>query len=147
METLIRLATKKDLPAVLQLYAQPDLDDDLVLSRADAELIFDKISAYPNYQIYVAEIQEQIVGTFALLIMDNLIHRGAPSAIVEAVAVAPKLQGKGIGKSMMQYARRLCHEARCYKLSLSSNLKRNRAHEFYESLGFEKHGLSFYVNT
>ena len=31
----------------------------------------------------------------------------------------------------------------CYKLTLSSNIARANAHEFYRSLGFEQHGLSF----
>jgi GNAT superfamily N-acetyltransferase len=31
----------------------------------------------------------------------------------------------------------------CYKVALSSNLKRERAHAFYESIGFERHGYSF----
>jgi GNAT superfamily N-acetyltransferase len=146
MDILIRPATKKDLPAVLKLYAQPDLDGGFVLSIADAEIVFDKMSTYPNYRVYVAEMQGQLAGTFALLIMDNLIHLGSPSGIVEAVAVAPELQGRRIGKIMMQYARDLCRDAQCYKLSLSSNMKRNHAHDFYESLGFKKHGWSFYVN-
>ena len=30
-------------------------------------------------------------------------------------------------------------------MALSSNLKREAAHAFYESLGFEKHGYSFRV--
>jgi len=44
---------------------------------------------------------------------------------------------------MMRHALRLCDEKGCYKVALSSNLKRERAHAFYESLGFAKHGYSF----
>ena len=35
----------------------------------------------------------------------------------------------------------------CYKLVLSSNAKRERAHAFYESLGFERHGYSFRIES
>ena len=45
-----------------------------------------------------------IVGSFALLIMDNLGHLGAPSAIVEDVVVDPALHGCGIGRQMMEFA-------------------------------------------
>jgi hypothetical protein len=48
-----RAASKADLPDVLRLYAQPDLDDD-VLSVAKAERIFDRMMRYPDYQVYVA---------------------------------------------------------------------------------------------
>jgi hypothetical protein len=44
---------------------------------------------------------------------------------------------------MMAFARNRCREKGCYKLVLSSNGKRERAHAFYESLGFARHGYSF----
>jgi GNAT superfamily N-acetyltransferase len=91
----------------------------------------------------VAELDREIVGTFALLIMDNLGHLGAPSAIVEDVMVAPAAQGHGIGQAMMEFARRKGIEKRCYKLVLSSNAKRERAHKFYEQLGYERYGYCF----
>ena len=141
----IRKASKADLPDVLHLYAQPDLDDGKELPVVDAEQIFDRMSCYPRYSIYVAVRDERVVGTFALLIMDNLGHLGAPSAIIEDVAVDPTLQGQGIGRAMMRHAIRLASESGCYKVMLSSNLKRERAHSFYESLGFERHGYSFLV--
>ncbi len=142
-----REASKSDLPEVLRLYAQPDLDDGAVLNTTDAERIFDRMARYPNYKVYVAAKDNHIVGTFALLVMDNLGHLGTPSAIVEDVAVDPTLQGQGIGKKMMQHALQLASENGCYKLVLSSNLKRNRAHAFYESLDFERHGFSFRIDA
>ena len=48
---------------------------------------------------------------------------------------------------MMTYARELARQAGCYKLVLSSNRKRERAHAFYESLGFQRHGISFLIET
>lgn len=101
------------------------------------------MAAYPNYALYVAVQGAEVVGTFALLIMDNLGHRGAPSAMVEDVAVDPGVQGQGIGKAMMRHAMALAAATGCYKLALSSNLKRDKAHAFYDSLDFERHGYSF----
>lgn len=83
--------------------------------------------------------------TFALLIMDNLAHGGAPSGIVEDVVVRADHQGLGLGKMMMHFAMDVCRQAGCYKLMLSSNQKRVTAHVFYESLGFDRHGFSFVV--
>ena len=142
----IRRATSTDLPSILQLYAEV-LDKGKVLSLSEAEVLFQKMSTYPNYKVYVAELEQQIVGTFALLIMDNLAHQGTPSGIVEDVAVQANLQGRGIGRQMMQFAMQICREAGCYKMALSSNLRRVEAHAFYESLGFDKHGFSFLVST
>ena len=85
------------------------------------------------------------MGTFALLIMDNLGHQGAPSAVVEDVCVDGRFQGQGIGRAMMAHAMELARRHGCYKLTLSSNAARERAHEFYRKLGFEPHGVSFHV--
>jgi GNAT superfamily N-acetyltransferase len=142
----IRPATAADLPAVLALYAQPGMDDGNVLSIPDAERLFARFAAYPDYTLYVVEDGPRIVGTFALLVMDNLGHLGAPSAIVEDVMVAPDAQGKGVGQGMMRFAIEQARQKGCYKLMLSSNLKRERAHAFYEQLGFERHGYSFRVD-
>jgi GNAT superfamily N-acetyltransferase len=141
----IREASRADLPDILRLYAQPDMDDGQVLSLADAERLFERMARYPDYRMYVAIRDDRIVGTFALLIMDNLGHRGAPSGVIEDVVVEPQCQRQGVGKTMVQHALRLCGEKGCYKLALSSNLKRERAHAFYESLGFERHGYSLSV--
>jgi len=143
--THCREASKADLPDVLRLLAQPDMDDGQVLPLAEAERLFDHMARYPDYRLYVAIRDDRIVGAFALLIMDNLGHRGAHSGVIEDVVVDPQYQGQGIGRAMMQHALRLCGEKGCYKLALSSNLTRERAHAFYESLGFERHGYSFRV--
>jgi len=145
-EMFCREATKADLPEVLRLYAQPDLDDGKTLPLAQAERIFDLMERYPRYKVYVAIIEKNLVGTFALLIMDNLAHCGVPSAIIEDVAVDPQWQGRGVGKMMMQYALKIARDSGCYKATLSSNLKRERAHAFYEALGFERHGYSFRIS-
>lgn len=142
-----REAFKSDLFDVLRLYAQPDIDAGKVLPLPEAERLFERITRYPDYNIYVAVCDGQIIGTFALLIMDNLGHLGSPSAIIEDVAVDPEWQGRGVGKMMMQHAKKICEEKGCYKVILSSKLIRERAHAFYESLGFVRHGYSFRFNA
>ena len=141
----IREATRDDLPAILALYAQPALDDGRCLAAGQAENIFRTMQAYPYYKIFVAEEDSQAVGTFALLIMENLGHLGKPSGLVEDVAVSPSHQRHGIGRAMLNYAMEKCRERGCYKMALSANLIRTTAHAFYESLGLTRHGYSFLV--
>jgi GNAT superfamily N-acetyltransferase len=144
-QLLIRKVTKADLPAILELYAQKDIDNGDVLSMEEAKTAFSKFGLYPNYSLYVAEIADKVIGTFELLIMDNLAHRGQPSGIVEDVVVDTEYQSHGIGRQMMEYAIDVCRKNGCYKMALSSSLKRERAHQFYENLGFQKHGYSFLI--
>ncbi len=139
----LRQATPEDLPAVLALYAQPGLDDGKVLALDEARRVLAEFARYPNYRLFVACDGPTVVGSYALLVMHNLAHRGTPSAIAEDVVVAPDRQGQGIGRQMMDHAAAQARQAGCYKLALSSNRKRHAAHAFYESLGFTRHGLSF----
>ncbi len=143
----IRQASESDLPSILQLYAQ--LNDDLgqVLPIEQAQVVFERINSYPDYKVYIAVAGPEVVGTFELLIMDNLAHLGAKSGVVEDVVVHQAWRSYGIGKKMMEYAQARCREAGCYKMALSSNLRREDAHRFYDNLGFERHGYSFRVST
>ena len=148
MSLLIRQATVHDLPSVLQLYAHPSMDNGKVWSLQAATAHFEHFSAYPSYRMFVAceaSPEGLVIGTYALLVMHNLAHQGTPSAIVEDVVVSEAHQSQGIGRDMMQHAMRQARAAGCYKLVLSSNQKRERAHAFYESLGFVRHGYSFQI--
>jgi GNAT superfamily N-acetyltransferase len=140
----LRVATRHDLPRILDLYARAL--DGKALAVADAERLFERIRSYPDYQLYLAEYGDRLAGTFALLIMDNLGECGTPSGIVEDVVVEPEVQRHGVGRAMMEHAMAICRQKGCYKMMLSSNLARSGAHAFYESLGFEKHGYSFRVD-
>jgi GNAT superfamily N-acetyltransferase len=141
----IRVAGDADVPHVLRLYAQPALDAGRTLDTDAAMALLQRFKRYPDYRLYIACFDEQVVGTFALLIMDNLGHQGRPSAVIEDVAVEPTRQGQGVGRRMLEFALQQARMAGCYKLALSTAQHRVRAHRFYESLGFERHGYSYVV--
>jgi GNAT superfamily N-acetyltransferase len=146
MHLVIRQAEGEDLADILDIYRELETNESFGLTKEQAGVIFDRISSYPDYKLYVAVADDETVGTFALAIMDNLAHSGMPSGLIEDVAVKKEWQGKGIGKQMMCFAIERCKERGCYKLALSSNKNRTGAHHFYESLGFEKHGYSFLID-
>jgi ribosomal protein S18 acetylase RimI-like enzyme len=141
----IRKATTEDISAILHLYKSAGIESGNPFTEEEARAHFAIFEQYPNYHLFVAILDSNIVGTFALLVMDNLAKRGRRSGVVEDVAVSPDWQGRGIGRAMMEHARKECIQADCYKFSLSSNLQREEAHRFYDALGFERHGYSFRV--
>lgn len=139
----IREIQREDLKAILNLLAQPDMDDRPAFNEQEAQAVLMKIQATPNHVVFVAEVAGEIVGTFALCLVQHLAHRGARSAVVEDVVVKSAWQGRGVGKAMMQHATERARAAGCYKIMLSSGLGRAGSHRFYEGLGFERHGYSF----
>ena len=146
MDMIIREATEQDLHSVMLLFGQLGMDDGSVLTPDEAKGIFRRMKSYPDYALYVAVSDNDIIGAFSLLIMDNLAHKGAPSGIIEDVVVREDLRGLGIGRRMMNFAMYLCKKKGCYKLALSSNLGRESAHLFYERLDFKRHGHSYVVD-
>ena len=140
-----------DLPAVTRLLAWMDTSAGDAqpapeMSIARAERIFREMARYPNYRCYLLMNGDEPVGTFTLLIFDALVHGGAREALIDGVVVAPVRRGQGYGGLMLKEAMRMARESGCYKLALSSNQKRVDAHRFYESLGFERHGVSFAID-
>jgi GNAT superfamily N-acetyltransferase len=142
----IREAVREDVESILQLYRTAGIESDRPFSLEEALQHFEVFRRYPSYSVYVVEVDGAIVATYELLIMDNLAKRGKKSGIVEDVAVSPDHQGKGIGRAMMEHAMQQCMEAGCHKMVLSSGLQRTKAHDFYDSTGFERHGFSFRVS-
>jgi GNAT superfamily N-acetyltransferase len=137
----IRSIVESDLPAVvaIQSHLTPS-------SLETAQRAFDRIKRYPSYDVYLAFRAEEPVGTFAMLIMDNLGHLGAPLAVVENVVVDPSSRRQGIGRAMMMHAFAVARANACYKLILASNVKLIEPHKFYEQLGFTKQGYAFAID-
>ena len=148
---IVRAATENDIPRILELYRQ------LAISTAPVELdqkpsledyrrVFGQISAVSGLELLVAEEEGEVTGSLVLFIAPNLSHGGLPWALVENVIVDQKYRREGIGKLLMDYAIARAKEAGCYRIGLSSDKKRQEAHHFYRSLGFEasSHGFRLY---
>jgi GNAT superfamily N-acetyltransferase len=144
MNIEIRKARRKDLPLVTRLLAQTDGEAPMPLARAAS--IHRQMCRYPSYTCYLAFAEGEPIGTFTLLVIPTLSHDGRSEALVDGVVVTRAWRGRGIGGAMMAEAMRLAAEANCYKLMLSSNVKREDAHRFYRSLGFRQHGQSFWID-
>lgn len=142
----IRAAAAADMPALLDLYAQTGLDDGIRMDEARALELLARLARYPDYKIYLVCDGATILASYALLIMDNIAHNGKPLSVVEQVAVRSDAQRMGLGTFMMRDAMERSRARGCYKLALSSNIRFERAHAFYDKLGFQRHGYSFWVD-
>jgi GNAT superfamily N-acetyltransferase len=141
----IRDAADGDLAGILRVLAESGIDGDVSFTVEEARAHLARIRCGSSFRLLVAVVDGEIAGTYSLVILEKLGKRGARSGVVEDVGVPPQCQGHGIGRAMMAHALEECRKAGCYKLALSSNVKRAGAHRFYESLGFERHGYSFAV--
>lgn len=146
MNLTIRIACVADVASLLSLYKLLEVVTEPAVSLECGLARFRDLESNPHHRLYVAEIGAAIVGTFSLIFIPGLSHSARDSCVVEDVVVAYELQSAGIGKKMMRFAMAVCVARDCYKLVLSSHVRRERAHRFYEGLGFHKHGYSYLMD-
>ncbi|WP_246271831.1 GNAT family N-acetyltransferase [Amycolatopsis acididurans] len=126
-------------------------DDPLGRSRespgdlAPYRAAFERIAADPGQLLVVAEAGGEIVGTMQLSFIPGLSHRGAVRAQIEAVRVRADRRGGGFGATMIKWAIEEARNRGCAVVQLTSNVSRERAHAFYQRLGFEQSHKGFKI--
>ena len=141
MSTRIRRARIDDLPALLDLLdeLQEGATPGIPWDRGDAlwtATVWEEVLTDPRRVYIVAEEDERVVGTVDLIIVPNLSRQGRPYALVENVVVDASDRGHGHGEHLMRHIIDEARAAGCYKISLTSALRRENAHRFYGRLGF-----------
>jgi GNAT superfamily N-acetyltransferase len=146
----IRRASSADIAAILRLYAGDELHGAAV-STEPAEShrrAFAAIEAEPNNGLYLALLGERAVGVFQLTFIPQLSYGGCLVAQLESVHVAPDARSQGVGSQMMSWAINEARRRGCLRIQLTTNVARDRAHSFYERLGFiaTHKGMKLYLN-
>jgi len=143
----IRPARREDVPAIVSMFAADALGGHGDTSDTEAlplyERAFARIAASPNDELYVAELDGEVVGTFQTTLIVSMPGRGASTLRIEAVQTRQDMRGRGIGASMIKHAIAQGAAAGVRTVYLTSNLKRTDAHRFYTRLGFEQSHAGF----
>ncbi|WP_430250152.1 N-acetyltransferase family protein [Neorhizobium sp. DAR64860/K0K1] len=144
---IIRRARESDLSQLIAMFAADDVGGHGDTTDADAYddylRAFNMIDASQNEQLFVAERDGDVVGTFQILFNRTLTGRGSLSMIIEAVQTRPDMRGQGIGAQMIGYAIEEAKRRDCRLVQLTSNAARTDAHRFYERMGFAKSHAGF----
>jgi|SRR5215469_816511 len=136
----IRRARPADLPVLIALYKELHRDDDSYRSPSLKEMrgAFAAIARNRDHQLLVAHRGGNVIGALHLMIFRHLGHSLRPAATLEKVVVKEAHRSRGVGELMMAAAEQIARRNRCYKMSLTTNLKRHRARRFYERLGWRR---------
>jgi len=90
----------------------------------------------------VATDGDQVIGMCGISAMVT-VHRPAPVGRVSVMIVDEAYRGRGIGALLMAEAERRLTEQGCKIIEVTSNMRRDRAHHFYEQLGYERTSFRF----
>ena len=127
-------ATEQDRDAVYRLLCileETDFDYSVFADH------YAKLLSDPDTFMFIAKDREQVLGFLDMRVQIHLHHLGNVAEILELV-VAPGARSRGVGKYLFEGALACAKKQRCVSLELSSNMRRKRAHSFYERLGMVK---------
>ncbi len=136
---IIRQARREDVAAIVGMLA----DDQIGSTRDSTDDLtpylkaFEQIDADPAQLLIVADDGGEAVGTLQLSIIPGLARKGALRGQIEAVRVRASHRGSGLGGELMRWAIDESRRRGCALVQLTSDVKREDAHRFYERLGFE----------
>jgi GNAT superfamily N-acetyltransferase len=131
MPVTLRLLESTDAEAISALL--PDLGYEATADQVARRLA--ALREWPDQEAFVAD-DGRIVGLCHVQGVRLLASDGY--AEIQALVVSAALQGRGLGKQLVDHA---CAWARARgydRVRLRSNVTREDAHAFYEHLGFDK---------
>ena len=148
-----RKATENDIEAIVEMIA----DDQLGKKRENFKIpltpeyfeAFKKINSDENQELIVVENRDfEIIGTLQLSFIQYLTYRGGIRAQIEAVRIRKDKRGRGIGKTMLEWAINRAKERKAHLLQLTTDKKRLKAIEFYKEMGFKPshEGMKIHFN-
>jgi GNAT superfamily N-acetyltransferase len=133
----IRIATASDAEAMARLIDElgyPVTAEEVEFRLGDIE--------GAGHCALLAEIDGRVVGCLTTS-MTLVLHRPAPVGRISLMVVDEAFRSRGIGGQMVAAAERLLAEKGCQLVEVTSNLRRNDAHRFWERNGFERTSARF----
>ena len=132
---ILRDATEADFAAVRRLLDQLGYAPD----EAEFRRRFDSVRATAGHRIIVAE-EGGVVGVLHVFERPAL-DKGC-EAVVQALVVDEEGRSRGVGEALMHEAAAWAASRGLPATSLYTSIKRDRAHAFYERLGYRIKGTS-----
>jgi ribosomal protein S18 acetylase RimI-like enzyme len=130
----------EDFDQVYPLFEQ--LWPDKALDREALFQVFSRGAASETDVLLCAEVNHRIIGFCAYAIVNNLWQAGR-IAYVYAMVVDAACRGQGIGTELIREVIDSAGKRGLKRVELDSGFPREKAHAFYEKLGFEKRAYLF----
>ena len=140
MAILIRNAAPDDFDSVYPLFEQ--LWPNKKLNKNDLNTVYQRGVISQTDELFCAVLDGRVIGFCAYAIVNNLWQEGCISYIY-AMVIDESLRGKGYGSKLIEEAIARSKEQGMKRVELDSGFQREKAHQFYEKLGFDKRAFLF----
>lgn len=131
----VRPLPASDLSLAMDLIYEFEMAEVKKLRENDLRSVYSKIIAAGG-AVFGAYRGSSLIGTCTLNVCANLSWSGRPYGIVENIIVTKSERGKGVGKSLLLFARRMAESKNCYKVAMMTEQKNSEAVSFFRSVGF-----------
>ena len=140
MKAIVKVVCKEDFDEVYPLFEQ--LWTNKLIDKVELKRVFDRGVESDTDELFCVKTNDKIIGFCAYAIVNNLWQEGYIS-YVYAMVVDERYRGQGIGTVLINEAINKSKECGFKRIELDSGFPREKAHKFYEKLGFEKRAYLF----
>jgi ribosomal protein S18 acetylase RimI-like enzyme len=140
MSLNIRNAQIQDFDDIYPLFEQ--LWPNKPINREELQKAYERGAGSDNDELLCAVLDGKIAGFCAYAIVNNFWQEGRIGYIY-AMVVDETLRSKGVGTKLINQSLERAKAKGLKRMELDSGFHRQRAHEFYEKLGFEKRAYLF----
>jgi GNAT superfamily N-acetyltransferase len=134
----VRPVADADLPAVARLMGELGYP----ASPAQVRDRLARVAGDDDYAAYVAEVDGEVAGFLGLARGWTYEHE-RPYARIITLVVDTAVRRRGVGARLVEFADEWARERGAYVLMLNTNVRREEAHLFYESMGFRRTGFRY----
>ena len=134
----IRLAERADAPVLAELMGELGYPT----RTSEMEMRLQAVLGDSLYRTIVAVIDGKICGVIGTCSMHSLEHNSQVGRIIGLV-VTENQRGRGAGRALIQAAETDFLSRNIRRIALTTRLTREKAHLFYEQLGYVKTGFRF----
>src|SRR4029077_14585407 len=135
---MIRAAEMNDAAALAQLMCELGYET----TKSEMQMRLEPIVADERLRAFVAVWDGKVCGMVSTLIYPSIEHNDLSGRIV-ALVILSAMRRRGIGRALIATAEKYFAQRGVRRVGLNTQLAREDAHKFYESLGYERNGWRF----
>ena len=138
MSLTIRAAEMNDAAALAQLMCELGYET----TESEMQMRMEKIAADERYRTFVAVRDGKVCGMIGTVTSLSYEHND-PGGRILALATLSTMRRCGIGRALIATAENDFAQREIMRVALNTQLAREVARKFYESLGYERNGWRF----
>lgn len=141
MSLTIRDARLSDAPALAALMCELGYET----TNTEMRQRLKSILTDARLRTFVAEINNTVCGMIGTLTHASHEHNDLSGKII-ALVVSKKQRRSGVGRTLIAAAEKDFAKRKVTRVSLTTRFIREKAHQFYEALGYSRTGFRFAKN-